>query len=87
MTSSIPLRIASSTAYWIIGLSTIGSISFGDAFVAGKKRVPSPAAGNIAFLILRSKSILYPVPLEMGEAVCCPASVTCLTVLILRTVP
>jgi hypothetical protein len=25
----------------------------GDALVAGKKRVPSPAAGNIAFVTLR----------------------------------
>jgi hypothetical protein len=31
------------------GLSTIGSISFGMAFVAGKKRVPRPATGNMAF--------------------------------------
>src|SRR5699024_3409959 len=49
MISSIPDAIASSTIYWIVGLSTIGSISFGIAFVAGKKRVPSPAAGIIAF--------------------------------------
>jgi len=27
----------------------MGSISFGEAFVAGKKRVPSPAAGSTAF--------------------------------------
>ena len=46
---SIPARIASSTAYWISGLSTIGSNSFGMAFVAGKKRVPNPATGNTAF--------------------------------------
>ena len=32
----------------MVGLSTIGSISFGIAFVAGKKRVPNPAAGIIA---------------------------------------
>src|ERR1700721_2156191 len=30
------------------GLSTIGSISLGWALVAGRKRVPSPAAGNTA---------------------------------------
>lgn len=34
----------------MVGLSTIGNISFGIAFVAGKKRVPKPAAGIIAFL-------------------------------------
>jgi hypothetical protein len=33
---------------WIVGLSTIGSISFGCALVAGKNRVPNPAAGMIA---------------------------------------
>src|ERR1700722_8828039 len=32
----------------MMGLSTSGSISFGCAFVAGKKRVPRPAAGNTA---------------------------------------
>src|SRR5215212_8733857 len=31
------------------GLSTSGSISFGWAFVAGRKRVPQPAAGKTAF--------------------------------------
>jgi len=30
-------------------LSTSGSISFGCAFVAGRKRVPRPAAGKTAF--------------------------------------
>src|ERR1043166_5590708 len=33
------------------GLSTIGSISFGDALVAGKKRVPLPATGKTAVRI------------------------------------
>src|ERR1044072_926691 len=46
---SHPDDIASSTAYWMIGLSTSGSISFGCAFVAGRKRVPQPAAGKTAF--------------------------------------
>lgn len=32
----------------MVGLSTIGSISFGIAFVAGRKRVPKPAAGIMA---------------------------------------
>jgi hypothetical protein len=36
----------------------MGNISFGDAFVAGKNLVPSPAAGNIAFFILFSILIL-----------------------------
>src|SRR5579863_4383716 len=48
ITCSIPLAIASSTPYWIVGLSTRGSISLGCALVTGKKRVPRPAAGKIA---------------------------------------
>src|ERR1700752_3341053 len=43
-----PAASASSTAYWISGLSTTGSISLGLAFVAGRKRVPRPATGNTA---------------------------------------
>src|SRR5438309_10749432 len=43
-----PAASASSTAYWISGLSTTGSISFGLALVAGRKRVPRPATGNTA---------------------------------------
>src|ERR1700748_1463972 len=39
---------ASSTPYWIRGLSTSGSISFGWALVAGRKRVPRPATGKTA---------------------------------------
>ena len=54
MNSSIPAATASSTAYWINGLSTTGSISFGSAFVAGRNRVPSPPTGKIAFLIIRA---------------------------------
>src|SRR5579863_9519754 len=43
-----PDCMASSTPYWINGLSTKGSISFGCALVAGRNRVPSPAAGKTA---------------------------------------
>src|SRR5438874_1491285 len=46
----MPARTASSTTYWIAGLSTIGSISLGVAFVAGRKRVPNPAAGMTALV-------------------------------------
>src|SRR5438067_13457987 len=45
---SQPAASASSTPYWMMGLSTSGSISFGCALVAGRKRVPSPAAGKTA---------------------------------------
>ena len=45
-----PAPTASSTTYWIDGLSTTGSIAFCCAFVAGRKRVPRPAAGMTAFL-------------------------------------
>src|ERR1700735_68732 len=51
MTSVQPAATASSTAYWIRGLSTSGSISFGVALVAGRKRVPKPAAGITALRI------------------------------------
>src|SRR3954451_6198173 len=36
----------------MIGLSTMGSISLGCALVAGKNRVPRPAAGNTALRTL-----------------------------------
>src|SRR3712207_3222820 len=45
----MPASRASSTTYCRTGRSTIVSISFGVAFVAGRKRVPSPATGNTAF--------------------------------------
>ena len=44
----MPAALASSTAYWISGLSTTVSISFGIALVAGRMRVPSPATGKTA---------------------------------------
>ena len=47
-----PAATASSTTYWIAGLSTTGSISFGIAFVAGRNRVPRPAAGITALVNL-----------------------------------
>ena len=50
--SSIPLTSASSTIYWIVGLSIMASISFGVALVAGKNRVPRPAAGITARVIV-----------------------------------
>src|ERR671930_63978 len=49
--SVMPAAAASSTAYWISGLSTTGSISFGLALVTGRKRVPRPATGNTALVI------------------------------------
>src|SRR5262249_31967572 len=48
MNSSMPAALASSTAYWIKGLSTTGSISLGMALVAGKNRTPRPPTGKIA---------------------------------------
>src|SRR6185295_17614669 len=46
--SVMPAAAASSTANWISGLSTTGSISFGLALVTGRKRLPRPATGNTA---------------------------------------
>src|SRR5215471_7520594 len=50
--SVMPAAAASSTAYWISGLSTTGSISLGLAFVTGRNRLPRPATGNTALVIL-----------------------------------
>src|SRR5574341_2266658 len=52
ITSRTPALTASATMCWIVGTSTIGSSSFGTALVAGRKRVPSPAAGMTALRIL-----------------------------------
>ncbi len=46
----MPARTASSTTYWMAGLSTTGSISLGWALVAGRNRVPRPAAGMTALV-------------------------------------
>ncbi|TWK75862.1 hypothetical protein CHCC20341_3673 [Bacillus licheniformis] len=57
----MPDWTASSTIYCMAGLSTIGSISFGCAFVAGKNLVPNPAAGMTAFftfMVIHSWSFL-----------------------------
>ena len=63
MTCSMPAATASSTAYWMIGLSTSGSISLGCALVAGRNRVPQPAAGKTA---LRTR--IEPRTCEGGDA-------------------
>src|SRR3984957_15741238 len=58
MISVQPAATASSTPYWIRGLSTRQSISFGMALVAGRKRVPMPAAGKTAlriFMVIEEK--------------------------------
>src|SRR3954471_13255721 len=51
MKCSMPASLASSTTYWIKGLSTMVSISFGIALVAGRTRVPRPATGKTALRI------------------------------------
>src|SRR3712207_4453632 len=52
-----PAATASSTTYWIAGLSISGSISLGCAFVAGRNRVPSPAAGITALRIFVTRAL------------------------------
>src|SRR5215813_12038162 len=47
----------------MIGLSTIGSISFGWAFVAGRNRVPSPAAGKTALRTFAIIDLILPSPI------------------------
>src|SRR4051794_39366668 len=65
-TSDNPAVTASSTTYWIAGLSTTGSISFGVAFVAGRKRVPRPAAGTTA-LVTRGRWLCAVVTRSLSE--------------------
>src|SRR6266446_3759968 len=57
----MPAALASSIAYWISGLSTTGSISFGIALVAGRNRVQSPATGNKALRTGLGMKLLDPV--------------------------
>jgi len=52
-TSFTPAAAASSTTYWIVGRSRTGNISFGIALAAGSMRVPKPAAGIKAFVIIQ----------------------------------
>ena len=52
----MPEATASSTPYWMIGLSTSGSISLGCALVAGRNRVPRPAAGKTALRTIGTRS-------------------------------
>src|SRR6266852_3873023 len=61
------------------GLSTTVSISFGCALVAGRKRVPSPAAGRTAFRTLRPALAEPSVCAELGmfEALLFIGSVFC----------
>ena len=56
----MPAATASSTTYWIPGLSTRGIISFGVDFVAGRKRVPSPAAGMTALRTRMGSTVRRP---------------------------
>ncbi len=53
MNCSAPAAAASSSAYWMIGRSTTGSISLGRTLVAGSMRVPSPATGKTTLRTLR----------------------------------
>src|SRR5713101_4155048 len=66
MISSSPEATASSTTYWMVGLSTTVSISFGCALVAGRKRVPSPAAGRTALRTLLRLPAEPPACAELG---------------------
>src|SRR5690606_12088668 len=67
----IPAARASSTAYWISGLSTTGSISLGITLVAGRKRVPRPPTGITALQMGFMKS----VNMRSGSGVCTASGV------------
>ena len=68
------LACASSTAYWTTGLSTTGSISFGTALVAGRKRVPMPATGKTALRTGGGVDICQPMGQSLGN-IARPASI------------
>src|SRR3546814_18964073 len=70
MISSIPACRASSTPYWMSGLSTTGSISLGIALVAGRKRVPSPPTGTTALRMVPVMKRYLP----RGGQDCCEGS-------------
>ena len=55
----MPERTASSTRYWMAGLSTMGSMPLGMALVAGSTRVPRPAAGITAFVTFFMVQLSY----------------------------
>src|SRR5271169_6845677 len=93
-TSSRPAATASSTTYWMAGLSTTGSISLGVALVAGRNLVPRPAAGITALVTsAMSRTLANPrhgpshvlVPLASGALLrlCLPARLRALLTLCL----
>src|SRR4029079_14323698 len=54
---STPAPNASSMISWIAGVSPIGISSLGTALVAGRNRVPAPAAGMTALLTCIARTI------------------------------
>ena len=68
-TSVRPAATASSTTYWIAGLSTTGSISLGVALVAGRNRVPRPAAGTTALVTGARVRVVCHAPHPNGPGV------------------
>src|SRR6056297_781252 len=56
---SIPAPSASSITSWMAGWSPTGNNSFGTAFVAGRNRVPSPAAGKTALRTCMRATIAF----------------------------
>ena len=54
----MPAATASYTKYKINDRYTTVTISFGIDLLAGKKRVPRPATGRMAFLIITNSSLI-----------------------------
>src|ERR1700752_4740165 len=67
-TSLRPAPTASSTTYWMAGLSTTGSISLGVALVAGRNLVPRPAAGVTALVTSLAAVSAMPEPERPPES-------------------
>src|SRR5262245_42857682 len=67
----MPASLASSTTYWINGLSTMVSISFGIALVAGRTRVPRPATGKTALRIFMGVAVYLEGTRELELLIAC----------------
>ena len=66
--SSIPARTASSTTYWMAGLSTTGSISFGCAFVDRKEPRAEPGSRDHRLANFHRSSPCHDLPRSLYES-------------------
>lgn len=69
MISLIPALLSSSTIHWTEGLLCTGSIALGITFESGRRRVPRPAIGIMAFMTeyLWRPLNLYLIPYSLSQ--------------------